>query len=192
MAYEGHCGSCANFEEQNSDKLYDVGNAYYVKGFCTWYHCFYYPDDSCRDHYRSRTSSGDGCFITAMVCDVLGFDDDCEVMETLRNFRGNVLQKNNQYRDLLFEYDYVGPKIAQNIRFEDIDFVTALYQGFLQPITHFIKMQKEEKAVEQYKKMTRLLEELYCISFDGNVPLEYDMSVGGHGNKKLVIRKDNL
>lgn len=190
MAYEGKCGSCANFEEEKGDSLYSSSNSYYVKGYCTWYRDFYYPDESCSTHYRSRTSSGSGCFITTIVCDVLGLPDDCEVMETLRKFRGDVLQKNEQYRDILFEYDSVGPRIAKEIRKEDIGFSTALYTIFLKPIASLIKKNKKEEAIQNYINMTRLLEHFYAISLDDEMPKDYDYQAGGHG--KILSKKQYI
>ena len=186
MAYEGKCGSCANFEEEKGNSLYSTSNKYYIKGYCTWYRAFYYPDDSCSDHYRSRTGSGNGCFITTMVCDVLGLADDCEVMQTLRKFRGDVLQKDEQYRDILFEYDTVGPKIAKELRDEDIGFVTAIYNIFLRPIVSLIKRNKKAEAIDNYTNMTRLLENFYSISLDDDFSEDYDYQNGGHGVKKLI------
>lgn len=185
MAYEGKCGSCANFEEEKGNSLYSTSNKYYVKGYCNWYRAFYYPDDSCSDHYRSRAGAGGGCFITTIVCDVLGLDDHCEVMETLRKFRGDVLQKDEQYKDILFEYDTVGPKIAEEIRKEDPSFALALYNIFLKPISNLIKKNKKEEAISNYINMTHMLEGFYCISLDDDMPNDYDYHVGGHGIKSL-------
>lgn len=186
MKYDGRCGSCANFEEERGNSLYSSSNPSYVKGYCTWYRSFYYPDDSCSAHYRSRTSDGGGCFITTIVCDILGLPDDCEVMETLRSFRGEVLQKDERYRDILFEYDTLGPMIAKEIRNEDVGFAAALYNVFLKPITSLIKKNKNEEAIQNYKNMTHLLEDFYCISLEDDIPRDYDYQIGGHGVKKLT------
>ena len=112
MAYEGHCGSCGNFEGKDG-KPYNKQNPNYIKGFCNWYRAFYYPDDKCESHYRPRGGNpGGGCYITTMICDVLGKEDTCEALEVLRSFRNDVLQKDEKYAPILYEYDVVGPKIA--------------------------------------------------------------------------------
>ena len=184
MAYEGRCGSCENFEDNNG-RSYDKRNPNYIKGFCTWYRSYYYPDDFCDNHYRSRGGSSGGCYITTIICDKLGFSDDCETLEVLRDFRGNVLQKDEKYAPLLYEYDVVGPKIAEEMEKEDTDFVEALYQGFIVPIVEDIKSKNYSEAIHNYVTMTKCLEESYGIDFSMEIPKTYDYQKGGHGSKKV-------
>lgn len=180
MAYEGKCGTCINFEDNNGDK-YDKSNAYYVKGYCTWYRCYYYPDDSCDSHYKMRESSNNSCFITTMICNKLGFSDDCDSLNTLRDFRNNVLQKNSEYQELLYEYDVVGPKIAQCLEREADNFIYSLYHTFIVPIVSLVKDNKNREAIRKYSKMTLFLEYYYNIDENIIVPNSYDYTLGGHG-----------
>ena len=180
MAYEGKCGTCINFEDNNGDK-YDKSNAYYVKGYCTWYRCYYYPDDSCDSHYKKRDSSNNSCFITTMICNKLGFSDDCDSLNTLRGFRDNVLQKNSKYQELLYEYDTVGPKIAQYLEKEDVSVIHNLYHYFIEPIVSFVKDNNNKKAILKYVKMTLFLEYYYGIDEEVSVSNNYDYTKGGHG-----------
>ena len=187
MAYDGQCGSCWNFQDPKSDKPYD--NAYYVKGFCTWYKSFYYPDDSC-NHYHSRGGSPSGnCYITTILCNRLGYDDHCDELETLRNFRNSVLQKDIKYQDILYEYDVVGPEIAKELQIEDIFIVKALFFRFIQPIVHLLKEDKSEEAIQKYAFMTKSLEEYYGITFDFSKKDDYDYTKGGHGIFSSKVKK---
>ena len=181
MSYEGKCGSCAEFEDSNGGK-YDKSSSNYIKGYCAWYHAYYYPDDSCH-HYRGN-SDGSGCYITTMVCNVLGYEDDCDVLNTLRDFRNNVLQKNPMYSLILYEYDTIGPKIAQKLKEEDVLFVKKIYEGYLLPIVDLIKNKDNENAINKYVEMTRSLEECYGIEGMKFVPKNYDYKNGGHGKEK--------
>ncbi len=182
MAYVGQCGSCLNFKDKDDEKIqYDSTNADYIKGFCTWYRCFYYPDDHCESHYRSKNSSGSGCYITTMVCDVLGYNDHCSTLETLRDFRSSVLQRDEQYKDLLYEYDTVGPEISNNLKKEEVSFVLKLYDNFLVPIVSCIRNNKNEEAISKYVTMTKSLEECYGIEYKEKAPTTYDYQKGGHG-----------
>ena len=183
MAYEGKCGSCFNFEENNGDK-YNKNNADYVKGYCTWYGCYYYPDDSCESHYKKRDNSNNTCYITTMICNKLGFPDKCDSLNTLRGFRDTVLQKNSKYQDILYEYDTVGPKISECLEKEDINFIYSLYHTFIVPIVSFIKGNKNKEAILKYFKMTLFLEYYYNIDDSVKVPDNYDYTVGGHGYLK--------
>ena len=181
MNYVGQCGSCVNFLDKNCRDPYDNSNASYVKGYCTCYSSFYYPDDHCDSHYHSKSDSSSGCYITTMICDILGYEDTCDSLETLRSFRNNVLQKDPKYAGLLYEYDTVGPKIAKELKKEDKDFVLDLYEGFIVPIVSDIKEKRNHEAVSRYVFMTKALEETYGISFEKKAPLTYDYQKGGHG-----------
>lgn len=185
MAYESKCGSCDFFEDGVKNEAYDETNANYVKGFCSWYGAYYYPDDSCDKNYRKRgSSSSSNCYITTILCHRLGLDDDCDQLQTLRKFRKNVLQKNDQYKDILFEYDTVGPLIAKGLEKEDMLIIRGLQLSYIEPVVNFIKEGANEKAIERYKEMTKLLKAFYQIEKEEEIPQDYDISQGGHG--KLV------
>ena len=131
---------------------------------------------------RRKENSNSGCYLTTLVCEMLGFDDKCDVLETLRSFRGNFLQKDSKYKELLFEYDTVGPKIAKAIREdEDYELINGMYNFYILPVVDEVKEKKYDSAVDKYVKMTRSLEDYYGIKFDGKVPENYDYKKGGHG-----------
>lgn len=180
MAYEKQCGSCANFEDSKG-KPYNKSNPNYVKGFCNWYRSYYYPNDRCESHYRSRNGSGSDCYITTIICEKLGYDDHCDSLDTMRKFRDTVLQKDEKYQNILYEYDVVGPKIAEELRDEDVDLVQDLYNGFILPIVLDIKSNHFNEAISKYVIMTKCLEESYGIDYQNEVPKNYDYHNGGHG-----------
>ncbi len=126
-----------------------------------------------------------GCYLTTITCEMLGFDDNCDVLETLRRLRKDFMQRDPKYRDLLFEYDTVGPKIAEAIR-EDADYelINGMYDFYILPVVDKVKEKKYDDAVDKYVKMTRALENYYGINFDGKVSENYDYTTGGHG--KLI------
>ena len=146
-----------------------------------------------------------------MVCNILGYPDNCDVLNTLREFRNKVLNNDKKYSELLFQYDSVGPMIADRIQASNTDyrkhgyypvhsimgeylqscdktFIRGIYDSFLLPIVAFIKNGYQEKAVSQYIKMTQFLQECYEIDFDEKMPSNYDYQRGGHG---MVICVDD-
>ncbi len=204
MVYEGQCGSCGRFQDKSKNIPYDTRNSEYIKGFCNWYRSYYYPTESNCDHYVGRSSSSGGCYITSIVCDVLGYSDNCDVLTTLRNFRNNVLQKDEKYISLLYQYDTLGPLIADSIADNYVDnrkrgyypaksimgqylqscdktFIRGIYDSFILPIVGFIKNGDNDKAVSQYIRMTSFLQECYGIDYDEEIPSNYDFQNGGHG-----------
>ena len=219
MAYEGCCGSCGRFEDKDKDIPYDTSNPDYIKGFCEHYRAYYYPTEDACNYYTKRSGGSGGCYITTIVCNILGYSDNCDVLNTLRDFRDNVLQKDKRYCGLLYQYDSVGPMIAGKIResnseglkydyyrkrsimaeylqSSDKTFVRGIYDSFLVPIVSFIKNGYHDKAVNQYIKMTHFLQECYEIDYDEKIPSNYDFQRGGHGvvvcndeEKPVVLHK---
>lgn len=66
-------------------------------------YCRDYSYDEC-PIYKKTESSG-ACFITTVVCKIVGLKDNDQVLQNLRNFRDNILQPNEKYYDILKEYD---------------------------------------------------------------------------------------
>lgn len=172
MAYENQCGSCRHYEFAGDNK----------KGFCTWYGSYYYPDDNC----SHQSTSAPSCYITTMVCGILGFKDDCEPLNILRGFRNNYLQQDVVYQPLLMEYDVIGPMIAENIEKQycethDRTPWEQCYNKYLVPTIDCIRQNNYEKAISQYTKMVNVLKDYFGLQ-DINVNEEdYDFTVGGHG-----------
>lgn len=183
---EYECGSCYYLRDMDYDSrmFNDSSN---VKGHCIYLKNCYYPDDKICNHYVNRDSyvPGGGCFITTIVCKMLGFDDKCGILNTLRNFRNNVMQKDEKYKGILYEYDTVGPKIAENLLEEnDMELVHGMFNFFIQPTVRLIEENKKEEAITRYMEMTKSLENYYGIKYDGIVSNNYDYTKGGHGVKQ--------
>lgn len=179
MAYETQCGGCTNFDFQGDN----------TKGYCSWYRSYYYPGDSC-SHQNPREINS-GCYITTIVCDVLGFADDCNVLDTLRSFRNNVLQKDSKYYNLLLEYDMIGPDIAYFIKKEyektnDIEMWVQFYNFYLQPTVNYINNGEFDSAVNRYKGMVETLKDYFGLQDLHYNIFNYDISNGGHGQLKLT------
>ncbi len=182
MAYEGHCGKCVEFQFFGENK----------KGYCNWYHTYYFPTDTCTHQKNMYEKNPSGCFLTTMICNVLGYDDDCFVLNKLRNFRDNVMQKDEKYKDLLLEYDLVGPRIAEYIKADNKNTTLwdNIYNLYIVPTTNYIMEKNYSEAVNKYRQMYDLLKEYYCvedISYD-EIKKDYDQSRAGHG--KVMIKKN--
>lgn len=155
----------------------------------------------CRDYSYSscpiyKQGSGSGCFITTVTCEILGCQDDSLVMNDLRSFRDNVLQKDSKYYDILKEYDVIGPKLADCIR-NDKDkneMAKGLYQNVLLPVHQDIQDNNYNAAVEKYYLMTLMLINYYGLKHVYNNIKDNDYgydnfepSLAGHGRVKKKI-----
>ncbi|MBE6146870.1 MAG: hypothetical protein E7168_00890 [Firmicutes bacterium] len=191
--YEGQCGSCDNFFDQrgNCDKPYDTNSSELEQGYCDWYECYYYPNDHCDRHYKKRGwRSTSPCYITTIVCDILGFGDNCGDLNTLRNLRNHILQKDEKYAKILYEYDVVGPQIAQKIsddykRTEDKELATLLFNFYIQSSARLYREGHVEESIERYQEMTTSLAETFGIETPIEVDPNYDYEKGGHGQVKM-------
>jgi len=180
MEYEGRCGTCGYYTF--------AGDA--VKGYCSWYQCYYYPNDTCNHQKQMEITSDSGCYITTIVCNKLGLEDDCSVLNTLRSFRDNVMQQNCKYCKILFEYDVIGPKMAEMIKQDvstDLELWTQIYNFYLVPTANYVNDQNYDEAVNRYKEMVNALKEYYGIKEEiTEIAKGYDIAQGGHGKLKFL------
>ena len=187
VEYEYQCANCTEHEDtKDSWKIY-----------CKYYKTYYNKDEKC-DHQQRIVKGEEGtpCYITTMVCNLLGYDDNCGILETLRSFRDNVMQKDSKYKEILFEYDTVGPKIA-NYLLEDYkvkpeeteEFVVLIHNFYLQPTVNLINEKKYDDAVARYSEMTKSLKEYYSIDSDNKGIENYDYKHGGHGKRHGKMKK---
>lgn len=130
----------------------------------TYYrYCRDYSYDEC-PIYKHQESSG--CFITTIICNLLGKKDDYKILQSLREFRDNILQKNEKYYDILKEYDVIGPIIADCIINEkdNEQIVKDTYHKSIIPIYYLIYHQKYEEAINRYQLMIQLLIDYYGLN----------------------------
>ena len=134
-----------------------------------------------------KSHSSSGCFITTVVVNILGYDDNCEILSVLRKFRDTYLQKDSQYRGLLMQYDVIGPVISNKI-LEDKDSYDVsidLYFDHLIPCVDSLKQGDVEAAILKYVDMVNMLKNKYLrdanLEISSEIEENYDQSIGGHG-----------
>lgn len=101
-----------------------------------------------------------GCFVTTAVCEILGKDDKCYELETLREFRDQKLLKDKYLENLVYEYYDISPKfvsiISQHPKKEE--FSEYLFNNHIQKIVFSIENSADNEAVELYQKMLQNIE----------------------------------
>jgi len=181
-SYYNRCGNCQEYEFE--------GDSY--KGFCNWYGSYYYPDDSC-SHQKNIDGPASGCYITTIVCDVLGYSDNCDVLENLRGLRDNVMQKDKKYSKLLMTYDVIGPQLAnimnkQYKRDKDKMIALNIYQKYLVPAVNLYKNKQYDESIKKYIDMIEMLGSVYAIDVHNVNAKDYDYSKGGHGKVYKLVK----
>ena len=74
------CSDCNLMDLYDRDK--------YDRAFCSYYKKYYPVGDNACSHISKRENSS-ACYLTTALCNILGYTDDCCIMNSLRSFREN-------------------------------------------------------------------------------------------------------
>ena len=164
-------------------------------------------DNKCSYNYgkgcgiKENSNSSGGCFITTVTCEILDKKDDDKVMNGLRKFRDEVLQKDEKYAEILQNYDVIGPIIAENLMKDENKekIAETVYEHVLTPIASLVEAGENDKAVEAYYQMTLLFINYYGMLRPYNYisehdfgykKVEFDQKTAGHGIKSKKYVKE--
>lgn len=181
---------CDRFHE------WKYANATECSWFCNAYSRSYYDTKRAYEYSEKKKQENDSfkspCFITTIVCQVLGFKDTTKVLNSLRTFRNNVLKKDEKYKDILATYDIIGPIIADRIRQDELrdTLAVALFNTSIKSVYEFIENNDYLKAIKIYQEMVYGLVEYYDIKKEvSNEQLNtIDITKSGHGKfQKLSL-----
>lgn len=123
-------------------------------------------EHSCNSYFKKRQNN---CYITTAMCHILGMDDHCETLETLRSFRDNYMKKHEECLPLLEDYDVVGPMIAESLYNDEENGTTIaniIKDNFIKDSIEAINEKAYNAAIHSYQNMTYFLMDCYDISID--------------------------
>ena len=166
------CSECALYDSNGTPKWGD-------EHYCSKKGKYLKPTTSaCSSFVKNNAKEGyqrAGCYITTIVCNILGYPNDCNLLVTLRDFRENYLKQNSEYLPLLIEYDQIGPIISDSIVNDPDAKITAIEntRNFLIPCVEAIKAGNLDKAIEIYKSLVLLLKLKYALL---RTPIDYTIS----------------
>lgn len=107
----------------------------------------------------NQGSSSGGCFISSVIYQAINNDDNCYELQTLRNFRDNVLLKDNKGSELVHEYYRIAPEIAYRLENKNDNM---LYQhivdNYLNKTIQHIEKQEFNQAILLYREMVEFLQ----------------------------------
>lgn len=119
------------------------------------------------------------------MCNILKMSDNNPFINKMRNFRSNVLQKDEKYKNLLVEYDIVGPIIANNLNNDPLKYQIAATNFFkyIKPICTLIKENNVDAVINLYTDMVNRLKSIYNINTTISVDMidNADIMNSGHG-----------
>lgn len=178
------CGDCVHCD-LNERNRYDNSKAYcserreYVVINSTACERYFLFDEG------RKNSTGGGCYLTTIMVNILGFDDNNIFLNEMREFRDKTLLENPTYLPLLWEYDTVGPVISECIKNDPKREAIAetYFLNYIQPICEMLKTGKPLTAIEKYKEMVNELKVSYNIH-----DVEYDENEKVTGKGYLLKR----
>ncbi len=187
-----YCGDCKNLSRKENEtyKNWYTGKTTYK---CTKRGDYRKIDDiACPSLVEFKDTGSyipSGCYITTIVCEILGYEDNCDLLTVFRSFRDNVLKNNESYIPLLQEYDQVGPEISKRIIKSDSRNYIAIdaYNTFLKPCLKCINNGEVEKAVQIYQFMVAYLKSRLGLNeIVVNYNAEYNIDTLGKGRIKTL------
>lgn len=111
----------------------------------------------------SSSSSDSSCFLTTATCRVMGYEDDCEVLQSFRHFRDHILIAQSEGETLVGEYYQIAPRIL-----EKIDASTnpqAVYQSmwddYIRPGYDLLLAERHQEAKDLYIELVTTLMKTY-------------------------------
>ncbi len=160
--YDGCCGSCiymnTNDYVGHKDHCYCTYRRQYYN--LTESKCRYYEYDRNKDYYDLNHR----WHIVSAIFKKLGlYDLEYDCIKILNDFRINVLEKNEKYDNILREYDFVGPMLANCIinDSESLLICKKVCSTSLLKILDLIKEEKYDDALTEYISLVNILKDYY-------------------------------
>lgn len=158
--------TCSDCDYMNLKDRDNYGFAY-----CSKRREYYDPSDTACEYIQvdgEEQGKAPYCYITTCVCDILGRDDHCYELDTLRDFRDNYMKKQVDCYSMLREYNVVGPEIVKNLSndFEKDSIAYFLKLLYIDKAIEQINEKDYEGAVDTYIAMTNVLINKYHIKKD--------------------------
>ncbi len=192
MALESYCCACTYMSEEvdcgkywcsrKGEDRYACDSRCY--DFCEAYGRSNY---SRQNMYETSKNAGSSCYLTTMMCQLLGYKDDNYYLNTLRSFRDNVMKKNGEYIPLLITYDVIGPVIAKKLANDSHgkEIAEVFFQQYITKSVEAIEEEKNKDAINIYIAMTNALAERYEINTTFVKPDIKDIDMKNLGHARI-------
>ncbi|WP_370606472.1 CFI-box-CTERM domain-containing protein [Citrobacter werkmanii] len=111
----------------------------------------------------SSSSSDSSCFLTTATCRVMGYEDDCEVLQSFRHFRDHVLLTQSEGEKLVGEYYQIAPRLLEKIdaRANPQAIYQSMWDDYIKPGYDLLQAGRHQEAKELYIKLVTTLMKTY-------------------------------
>lgn len=149
------------------------------------YSCYYDDDDdysysssySAKEVKTVEPAPDSWCFITTAACTALEKGDNCEELNTLRQFRDEYVKSTDFGELLVFEYYRIAPSIVAKLdELPDAsDEYYRLWLDYIKPSCRKIAENKREEAVNIYIEMVKVLCKRFNIMIDEDISAKIEV-----------------
>lgn len=118
-----------------------------------------------RSYYTwSSGGCGGGCYITTACVEVMGLDDDCYELQTLRKFRDKYMLDSIEKCHKVADYYFHAPKVVENLKLmsDYKEFLADVYERFILKAVRLIEQGDYDGAMHVYEQGVR-----YCADKAG-------------------------
>lgn len=172
MALESYCAACTYMGEREDCGKYwcerKGEDRYASDAKCSSFCEAYSRSNSSRQNMynTSANASQSSCYLTTIMCQLLGYSDDNYYLNKLRFFRDNVMKKDSNYIPLLLVYDVIGPMISSKLAHDEYghEIAQVYFDKYITKSVHAIECEKYQEAINIYTAMTDALAERYGIN----------------------------
>ena len=150
------CSDCENLDKDDRNKY---GEAY----------CPVERDYVSLDSHTCRSFQANFYIISA-YCILNKLPFDCEIMTNLLSFRNLYMKNNEEGKEFLEEYEYMGPILAEDL-FSDmyrIDIVEELERVYIRPMLSFLSENRFEEVQSTFIQMVEKLKIRYGYQEDND------------------------
>lgn len=157
----GRCKNCDSYEgEYNEDHGYCNYYRKKVKAYDEW-GCYSGNDDG-NNNDNDDDNSDTGCYLTTLMCELLGYEDDCFELTYLRDFRQNYMQNNIEGQKLLSQYKDISHPIVKKLhmRLDKKEIALKMKNNYIISAIERIENGNPEGGIAIYKDMVAYLQSL--------------------------------
>lgn len=159
----GRCGTCDSFEKEYYWDDYGYCNYYGRKvGVNDSWGCYSGSEDYDKDDIFNEDNDDSGCYLTTLMCEILGYEDDCFELTFLRSFRKNYMQTTTEGKKLLSQYKEISRPIVKKLRLRSDrkDIALKMKDDYITLAIEAIENGKPEDGITIYKNMVSYLQSL--------------------------------
>lgn len=119
-------------------------------------------NDDKNDDSKDNDDKDTGCYLTTLMCELLGYEDDCFELTYLRNFRQNYMQNNIEGQKLLSQYKDISHPIVKKLRMrlDKKEIALKMKNDYITSAIEKIKNGNPEDGIAIYKDMVAYLQSL--------------------------------